>query len=652
MPLSLITDSANPVIIAGPVLRRVQAREVVLWLVTSAPTDLHWQIYTDADSGDPRMHGAVVSPHQNMLSLGRHAFLHCLCLPLDSPLPTDSWIGYDIGLPVNDEIHWLGRTNPSICFPGRPRPEFVFKSRIDQLLHGSCRKPHFDGADGLLAVDDLLAKARVSGVADQPALLLCTGDQVYTDDVAGPLLNAILQVTEQLGLLSESLPDDHIEAPINSESLREDPHYYHRSELLPSGGEHRGIKKVLFMGARKPVFTSVNAENHLLTLAEVMAQYLLVWSPVLWAQISIEKTPANLTAKQQKHYRRQVATIQRFRDGLPQVQRVLANVPTYMIFDDHDITDDWNLSMSWERSAYEEPLARRVVGNALIGYFLFQGWGNAPDSFDQQLIQNVRETLGGNDERHDKLIGDLLKLEHWKYIIDTQPRVVVLDTRTQRWHSPTSPDWPSGLMDWESLAEAQQHLVGQQAVILVSPAPIFGVKLIEVVQRILTWFSLSLTVDAENWMAHPGAASAMLNIFNHRKTPHHFVILSGDVHYSYASDILLRGVENSPSIWQITSSGISNAFPARLLRLFDRLNRWMFASRSPLNWLTRRRRMRIRQRRPSQYSNRYRHQRLVNGCGVGRVTLDTEGRPEKIEQVLASGERVEFVKGYESDWVH
>jgi len=62
--------------------------------------------------------------------------------------------------------------------------------------------------------------------------------------------------------------------------------------------------------------------------------------------------------------------------------------------------------------------------------------------------------------------------------------------------------------------------------------------------------------------------------------------------------------------------------------------------------------MRIRQRRPAAYSNRYSHQRLVNGCGVGRVYLDAEGRPLKIEHVLASGEAVTFVKGYESDWVH
>ena len=36
-----------------------------------------------------------------------------------------------------------------------------------------------------------------------------------------------------------------------------------------------------------------------------------------------------------------------FERGLAKVRRVLANIPTYMIFDDHDVTDDWNLNPLW-----------------------------------------------------------------------------------------------------------------------------------------------------------------------------------------------------------------------------------------------------------------------------------------------------------------
>ena len=36
-----------------------------------------------------------------------------------------------------------------------------------------------------------------------------------------------------------------------------------------------------------------------------------------------------------------------FYDSLPRVRRALANVPTYMVVDDHDVTDDWNLGRAW-----------------------------------------------------------------------------------------------------------------------------------------------------------------------------------------------------------------------------------------------------------------------------------------------------------------
>ena len=155
----------------------------------------------------------------------------------------------------------------------------------------------------------------------------------------------------------------------------------------------------------------------------------------------------------------------------------------------------------------------------------------------------------------------------------------------------------------------------------------------------ITWFGKPLLVDAENWMAHRGAASVMLNIFGHARTPQHFVILSGDVHYSFAYDVRLRRGKRRPQIWQITSSGIKNEFPHRLLDWLDRLNRWLYASWSPLNWFTKRRRMRVQARRPS---GRDHGERLWNHAGMGEVWLDPEGRPTHIRQRNSDGSHTDF----------
>jgi hypothetical protein len=99
------------------------------------------------------------------------------------------------------------------------------------------------------------------------------------------------------------------------------------------------------------------------------------------------------------------------------------------------------------------------------------------------------------------------------------------------------------------------------------------------------------------------------------KTPQQFVILSGDVHYSFAYDIRILFRHTSPHIYQITCSGIKNHFPERLLPCFDKLNGWLYGYFSPLNLFTKRKPMLIRGR-PNGHSS----QRLVN-CN-GQVFLE------------------------------
>ncbi len=229
-------------------------------------------------------------------------------------------------------------------------PSFVVKSRIDQLLHGSCRNPHHDGgegADGLLVVDKLLAQARNStaSTSGQPALLLLTGDQIYADDVAGPMLAAIQQTIATLGLHDEILKGAKV---ADSQAMYQSEYnYYRRTHLLPDTKANVKLRDRFFGGVRKPIFTSANAENHIITLAEVFAMYLLVWSPVLWRFVDLDKV--SLPDKFQQRYQTECIAINHFREQLDKVQRALANVPVYMMFDDHDVTDDWNLTRGWEK---------------------------------------------------------------------------------------------------------------------------------------------------------------------------------------------------------------------------------------------------------------------------------------------------------------
>ena len=75
-------------------------------------------------------------------------------------------------------------------------------------------------------------------------------------------------------------------------------------------------------------------------------------------------------------------------EDLPKVRRVLANIPTYMIFDDHEVTDDWNITYLWQKLTRKNSLGRGVVRNALAAFTLFQYWGNDPRACRGSSVQS------------------------------------------------------------------------------------------------------------------------------------------------------------------------------------------------------------------------------------------------------------------------
>ncbi|MGP9498557.1 alkaline phosphatase D family protein [Halomonas sp. AOP43-D1-4] len=628
-------DDALPDVLVGPLLRRISPTRLVLWLVATRPLDMSLVLFPGG-SNEQRFH---LNDHHQCLPIGRHAFIHLIDLRLPQALPIDERIEYDLRLQAaTGEWQALPEWAPWLCHEGAAYPAFVIASRHHRLMHGSCRKPHHASADGLVRADSWLTDKQ-QAPKEWPAWLLMTGDQVYVDDVAGPMLRAVHALIERLGLVDERLEGATVE---DSQALYASPDsYYQRESLLPDVTSNVALRERFFGGVKKPVFTSANASNHLMTLAEMLAMYCLVWSPVAWQMIAPEMPALNDKAAQR--YREEQAALDDFVAGLPQCARLMAHLPSLMIFDDHDVTDDWNLTADWERCAYGHPFSKRIIGNALVAYLLCQGWGNAPDKLNplvEQAAELFREPgLPLSCARQDALIERLLRFQGWEFQVPGTPALIVLDTRTRRWRSERSPQQPSGLMDWEALMEMQQALLGCKSAVIVSPAPMFGVKLIEGVQKMFTWAGKPLVVDAENWMAHRGAANTLLQIWRHSKTPGNYVILSGDVHYSFAYDIIVRRQKRAPHLWQVTSSGIKNTFPVQLLNTFDRLNRWLYAPWSPLNWFTKRRKLSIHPRDPSGASA---GERLWNASGIGLVTLDIEGRPVDIRQLDANGSDVVF----------
>ena len=623
------SNNELPQVICGPIIRKLTRDEFVLWWVS--PMSLTGRVDLFINGSDHSIFSFDFGgENTRIMNIGARAFVHLAVLPLEGRLPENQKIEYTL---VTAQGDCLGEILPYLIYPGEERPSFMIKTHLDTVFHGSCRNPHHDSDDSFQGADSVIEQQLDS--VGRPALLMLTGDQIYADDVAGPMLHAIHQIIDLLGLPDEIFDGADVR---DSHALRRNEDtYYKRKKILPNT---RVGRKWFSRGGVYPVFTSMFSHNHLISFAEYFVMYLLVWSPVLWQYLTFDEEVVG--EKFRAVYRDELKRIKAFEKALPSVARVLAHIPVYMIFDDHDITDDWNMTAQWESAAYGHPFSKQIIANGLAAYWLCQGWGNAPENFYTEFTDAAETFLAHPDgQARNRFTELLLKFENWEFDLPFTPKLVVIDSRTRRWRSESSPAKPSGLLDWEALMELQQLLMDETAVILVAPAPVFGVKLIETIQNVVSFFGYSLAVDAENWMAHKGCAYTLLQIFKHLKTPRHYVILSGDVHYSFAYDVKIRFRTNSPRIWQITSSGIKNEFPRPLLKWLDWLNQRLYGPYSVLNLFTKRRRMKIRERVPQGRENR----RLIPDSGMGMICLDSEGRPIRIAEIYADANILDFVPG-------
>jgi hypothetical protein len=367
-------------------------------------------------------------------------------------------------------------------------------------------------------------------------------------------------------------------------------------------------------------FTTTDNENHLISFGEYCAMYLTVWSnaawelkdgkpalatidevyavpptplPQLWELLSCFEDADNAITRtdatklkdrfeelrndtdQQNSFARATRTLTDFYDSLPRVRRALANVPTYMVVDDHDVTDDWNLGRAWRDRVYTSALGRRIVTSSLVAYVAFQDWGNDPlryraETYEKLLLRaseyqpRTRANPGDNDPAlvAEKELAKLFGLDQpdpevpapklkWHFSIDgPRHRVLVLDTRTRRVYR--SRYLPAGLLSEKALAEqipdpAEHPLpAGVDVLVVVSQTPpvlpTIATRYIVPIKTRIQEFNhhsefrrlTGLEPDNEIWPGDDVAYEALLKrLAAYRKV----VVLSGEVHFGAAGEL-------------------------------------------------------------------------------------------------------------------
>ena len=578
-----------PDILAGPILRRTDSKELYCWIALSKPFEARTEVFTVQQSNGAFFVECISSQSETtIVRMGENLFLYLMKTePNEDSFPTGQLLGYNVFFSDGDKEWHLGDYqlldphNPySIVYDDFPLPSFFIPANQHaSFMYGSCQKLHGTGNDAMIKGDNLIAGCWFD-LHKRPASLFLLGDQIYADDVAEP-------ITPLIQNLGETLIGN------------KEPLHYLTEELAPTNG-----KNIYHVNARSEImkklcgFTSRKAANHLIALGEYSAMYLLSWSPSLWQAAgqseAIPKFDELLSnnnyyvesdkamEENRKEYEEQSKALIQFAASTPHIRRVMANMSVYMIFDDHDITDDWNISYDWMENVWSAPLGRHVIANGLTAYWAFQGWGNAPESFSTHFLAVINSRLKERNyetKQYENWISTMWSFSNWHYTIPSTPTTIVLDTRTQRFYPDTKQRLITPFLNnrtngpnlirkdgWDQL-ETSLYASGWhegEPLILLSATPLYGVDLIETfLKKVVLPISnnipkLQEAMDLE-WWKFNGQGFHEFHTRIASWNPSECVILSGDAHMAFA---LATEVEFYPfekrMIHQYTSSPIKN----------------------------------------------------------------------------------------------
>ncbi len=270
---------------------------------------------------------------------------------------------------------------------------------------------------------------------------------------------------------------------------------------------------------------------------------------------------------------------------------LLATLSSAMIFDDHDIRDDWNSSMSWKRAMDRTHWWHQRIVAGLGSYWIYQHLGNL------SAAQRARDPLWRLIIAHAGP-GELdltLELDRFAQRTDAAPesycwsycrdwggiRLIMLDSRASRRLDPEH----RALLDPTELAWFNERLRGGFRHVLIGTSLPFllpmGLHHLESWDEAISTGDrgrfragagerLRRMADLEHWAAFQSSFQEVARLATEvadgtrGPAPQSITFLSGDVHFSYVSEVNRQG---GSRILQAVCSPIRNPLP-RFLRYF------------------------------------------------------------------------------------
>jgi hypothetical protein len=247
----------------------------------------------------------------------------------------------------------------------------------------------------------------------------------------------------------------------------------------------------------------------------------------------------------------------------PIVRWLLSTVSTSMVWDDHDMSDDWNISASWLEEMRQRSWWHRRATSGLMSYWVYQHIGNlSPQVLDEDdLYRRVRGNVHATTELREFAAGAATTGSgtRWSFSRDLGgTRVIIIDSRAGRVLEPGArqivddDEW-----DWvleHARGDFDHLLFGTTVPLLLSP----GFHHLEAwSERVCdgAWGRLPArlaeklrrAVDFDHWASFGRSFQRMRRLLEELsqgrrgKPPASITVLSGDVHHAYLAEVGLRG---------------------------------------------------------------------------------------------------------------
>jgi hypothetical protein len=274
----------------------------------------------------------------------------------------------------------------------------------------------------------------------------------------------------------------------------------------------------------------------------------------------------------------------------PAIRWLLSTVSTAMIFDDHDVHDDWNISQSWLDEMRSEEWWNEHIVAALASYWVYQHLGNmAPSAHrDDELLRRVKAAEDGEQvlrefaRRADRGTAGT----RWSYCRDMgRTRLVVIDSRAGR----VLEEGRRSMLDDEEWAWVEEHATGGFDHLLIATSlpwllglgmhyveawseavagGAWGPRLARLGERARRAADLEHWAAFQDSFARLGRLQQSIAAGERGEPPASIVTLSGDVHHAYLFEVRFpaeAGVRSA--VWQAVCSPYRNPLDSRERRM-------------------------------------------------------------------------------------